>query len=327
MLSHRQTRPNSIDAVITWVDGEDPVHRAKRLHHLGRAPEELHENGTNPHRWACGDELGFCLRSIENNAPWIGNIFIITDAQTPDLSGFSKNLRAKIKIIDHQQIFAGYEHVLPTFNSLAIESMMWRIEGLAEHFIYFNDDVFLTAPLKPRDVFAGEYPVLRGKWVDNGDLGTKPEHAEDPALFHHFMQRNGATLAGFDAKRLFASAHVVHPLRISVFADLFARSEAAFLANISHRFRDISQFQPQSLHNGACLMAGEVAFAKEADHLHIRTGVVEDLSLEDVHALLRKALSPSIRFLCINDLSQIEAAIPDARDWIETAIAPLRRAA
>jgi hypothetical protein len=327
MLSRLQPDPTRIDAVITWVDGDDPAHKAKRLHYLGRAKEELHENGTNPHRWACGDELQFCLRSIENHAPWIGSIFIVTDAQTPELSELSKALRAKIKIVDHREIFAGFEHVLPTFNSLAIESMMWRIDGLAEHFLYFNDDVFLTAPLKPRDVFSGECPLLRGKWVDNCALGTKPEDFEDPALFHHFMQRNGATLAGFDAHQIFASAHVVHPLRVSVFADLFVRFEAAFLANISHRFRDISQFQPQSLHTGACLKAGQYGFATTADYLHIRTGVVEDMPPEDVRDLLRKALSPQIKFLCINDLSQIEAAIPDARDWIEAAIAPVRQAA
>ena len=77
----------AIDAVITWVDGADPAHRRKRERHMtpGRVP--LHANGINPHRWACADELGYCLRSIANNAPWINRIWIVTDAQSPDLSG------------------------------------------------------------------------------------------------------------------------------------------------------------------------------------------------------------------------------------------------
>ena len=322
MLAATQNHPMPIDAVITWVDGADRAHKAKRLRHLSPASAPLHENGINPHRWACSDELSFCLRSIENNAPWIGSIFIVTDAQIPDLSHLTASLRAKIKIVDHTQIFAGYEHALPTFNSLAIESMMWRIDGLAEHFIYFNDDVFLTAPLAPSDVFNGQNPVLRGKWRDQSLLGSSPHDLTDPTQFHDFMQRNAATLLGFKSEHIFASAHVVHPLRRSVFADLFARFPDAFLANIAHKFRDVSQFQPQSLHNGACILMDACVIHNAQDHLHLRTGAVEDYCVEDVKAFLQRALSPEIKFFCVNDLRQIEAAIPDARTWIEAAIAP-----
>ena len=149
-----------IDAVITWVDGDDPQHRAKRLHYQPQAPRNA--NAVNPHRWACNDELGYCLRSIANHAPWIGRIWIITDAQTPDLSRLPADLVSRIAIIDHRILFAGYESALPTFNSLAIETVLWRIPGLAEHFVYFNDDVFLTGPLAPGDLFCDGAPVLRG---------------------------------------------------------------------------------------------------------------------------------------------------------------------
>lgn len=327
MLSLYPNAPPQIDAVITWVDGDDPVHRAKRERYLGKAQDELHENGINPHRWACSDELSYCLRSIENHAPWIGNIYIITDAQNPDVSGLSQSLQAKIKIIDHTDIFSGYEHVLPTFNSLAIESMMWRIEGLAEQFIYFNDDVFLTAPLHPNDVFDGQHPVLRGKWVDHSGLGANPSDLADPAKFHDFMQVNGAALLGFGADHIFATAHVAFPMRRSVFAALFAQHKDAFIANIGYKFRDIAQFQPQNLHNGACISSGACLLQSQADHLHLRTGAVEDYPLDDVRAYLRKALTPQIKFLCVNDLRQVEDAIPDARDWIEAAIAPSKVAA
>jgi Stealth protein CR2, conserved region 2/Stealth protein CR1, conserved region 1 len=317
----------SIDAVITWVDGEDPAHKAKRLHYLLPNSMHLHENGINPHRWACGDELSFCLRGIENNAPWIGTIYIVTDAQSSDLSHLSKSLRAKIKIIDHREIFAGYHHVLPTFNSLAIESMLWRIEGLSERFIYFNDDVFLTAPLQEKDVFDGLKPVLRGKWIDFSQLGSQPEHLADPRLLHDFMQFNAAALLGFAPQHVFASAHVVHPMRVSVFADLFAQYEDAFLANIAHKFRAVSQFQPQSLHNGACLRSGQFSFADRGDSLHVRSGLIEDNAIAFIQDLFGKAISPDIKFLCINDLPQIEALIPDVRDWIEAAIRPIQLAA
>ncbi len=309
-----------IDAVITWVDGADPMHMQKREAHLGPAGDLLHENGTNPHRWACRDELGYCIRSIANHAPWIRRIWIVTDAQTPDLSELSQNMRDKVEVVDHHMLFDGYSWALPTFNSLTIESMIWRIPDLAEHFIYFNDDVFLTAPLHPDDVFQRSAPVLRGKWVDYSDLVNTSQH-NDPALFHHFTQINAASLIGYGPDHLFASAHVVHPMLKSVFAHLFDRHAQEFLSNLQHRFRDIGQFLPQGLHNHHCIQHNSCTLHFDEDHLHLRSGAITDYPLKDVTAYLRRALRPEYKFLCINDLGQVEAAIPQARKLIERAIA------
>ena len=315
-----------IDAVITWVDGAELAHRTKREAWMAKA-SPANENATNPHRWACSDELGYCLRSIGNHAPWIGRIWIVTDAQAPDLSALPGALRDRIAIIDHRQLFAGHEDALPTFNSLAIESLLWRIPGLSERFVYFNDDVFLTAPLAPGDVFAGLAPKLRGKWVDRRALLGDPASRNDPARLHDFTQVNAAILGGFGAERLFAGAHVVHPMRRSVFASLWARHRDAFLANIGHRFRDTSQFLPQGLHNHACIAAGNAVLTSADDYLHLRAGAVGDYGPADVRNYLRRAIEPGVKFLCVNDLPQVEAAIPDTRAWIEVAIGGMRKAA
>jgi hypothetical protein len=317
----------SIDAVITWVNGADPAHRRKREHYMARAQAPANENGTNPHRWACSDELDYCLRSIANNAPWIRRIWIVTDAQTPDLSSLDAVLRARISIVDHRVLFDGHAQALPTFNSLAIETMLWRIPGLAERFIYFNDDVFLTAPLQPGDVFRGDAPVLRGKWQDFSALESDPDQRRDPALLNAFTQVNAAVMMGFAADHLFAGAHVIHPMRRSIMAQLFDDHRAAFERNIAHRFRDVGQFLPQGLHNHACIKAGLARLETASDHRHLRTGAIIDYPLEAVRAYLRSALLPEVKFLCINDLPQLEAAIPDMRDWIERAIGAERKAA
>lgn len=308
-----------IDAVITWVDGDDPAHRAKRQRHQPHAPRNA--NATNPHRWACNDELGYCLRSIANHAPWIGRIWIITDAQVPDLAGLPADLLARISIVDHLTLFAGFEAALPTFNSLAIETLLWRIPGLADRFVYFNDDVFLTGPLAPGDLFQGDAPVLRGAWVDQSAIAADPASRSDPALLNALTQINAAALAGFGANRLFRAAHVVHPLRRSVLAGLYHQHHAAFVANLGHRFRCVSQFLPQGLHNHACIAAGEAVLHRREDHLHLRTGAVLDYPLPQVRAYLARACQPQFKFLCVNDLPQVEAAIPDTRAWIERAIA------
>ncbi len=313
------TKAARIDAVITWVDGLDPLHAANRLHFQPLAPRNI--NAINPHRWACNDELGYCLRSIANHAPWIGRVWIITDAQTPDLSRLPAELVERITIVDHLTLFAGHESVLPTFNSLAIETLLWRIPDLAEHFVYFNDDVFLTGPLTPGDLFRDDKPVLRGNWTDSRAIEADPASRDDPTLLNALTQINAAALAGFGAERLFRAAHVVHPMRRSVLARLYEQHRAAFMTNISHRFRCVSQFLPQSLHNHACIAADMAVLHSAEDHLHLRTGAVHDYPLPHVRAYLARAVLPQFKFLCVNDLPQVEAVIPETRDWIERAIA------
>lgn len=308
-----------IDAVVTWVDGNDPLHLAKRQRYQHEASSNT--NGINPHRWACNDELRYCLRSIANHAPWIARIWIITDAQQPDLSRLPPDLVERITIVDHRTLFAGYENALPTFNSLAIETLLWRIPDLAEHFVYFNDDVFLTGPLATSDVFINGMPVLRGGWVDKSAITADPACRDDPALLNEHTQLNAAALAGFGPDRLFRAAHVAHPLSRSVLARLYDQHQERFAANISHRFRCVSQFLPQGLHNHACIAAGNAVLQTTEDYLHLRTGAVYDYPLPDVQAYLARALQPRFKFLCVNDLPQVETAIPDARDWIERAIA------
>lgn len=315
-----------IDAVITWVDGADPVHATNRTGFMATAAG-WHVNGINPHRWACNDELGYCLRSIANHAPWIRRIWIVTDDQTPDLSHVPAEIRARTKIIDHRAIFAGYEAVLPTFNSLAIESLLWRIPGLAERFVYFNDDVFLTAPLRPEDLFQGEATVLRGRFEDHGAMLSCGAGRDDPVLLNKHVQANAAAMLGFSRDMLFAAAHVVHPMRRSVFAALFDALRDEFLVNISHRFRNVDQFLPQALFNHFTLLQGTAVIAGSDDHLHLRSGAMTDFTVAEVRAYLHRALQPGCKFLCINDLPAVAAAIPETRDVIEIAIGELQVAA
>lgn len=323
---HDQSPNAPIDAVITWVDGSSDRHRRERQKYQAQAKAPLHANAINPHRWMPSDEIRFCLQSINNNAPWLRYVWIVVDCETPDLANLPDALRRKIRIAYHRDIFSPFDDALPTFNSLAIESLLWRIDGLSERFLYFNDDVFLTALLQPDDVFDGDKPVLRGRWADFSALADQPEQHKDPALFHYVMQINAARLAGFDAGHLFTAAHVVHPLRRSVMARLFSDHRTAFLANIGHRFRDLSQFLPQGLHNHACIAADQARLQTHVDHCHIKSGQGQGKTVPETRVALRQALRPGIKFLCVNDLPQLERGVPEAREWLRRAIGGFDRA-
>lgn len=144
-----------IDLVYLWVDGSDPLWQTKRNKLIGKTEENSSTNCEG--RYANNDELKYSLRSIEMYAPWIRNIFIVTDNQVPEWLNTSNT---KIKIIDHKEIMPPQS--IPCFNSSVIEHFICRIPDLAEHFLYANDDMFINKPVTPCTFFGEDgLPIIR----------------------------------------------------------------------------------------------------------------------------------------------------------------------
>lgn len=144
-----------IDLVYLWVDGNDPDWKNKRNKILGLPSDSSGKDCEG--RYADNDELKYSLRSVEQFAPWIRKIFIITDNQVPK---WLDTHNSKIKIIDHSEILPA--QALPTFNSTVIEHALHNIPGLSEHFLYANDDMFFGRPVSPSDFFLHDgTPIVR----------------------------------------------------------------------------------------------------------------------------------------------------------------------
>lgn len=144
-----------IDLVYLWVDGNDPVWAAKRDSYIGKPVDGSGKNCAG--RYKDNNELMYSLRSVEKNAPWIHHIYIVTDGQTPKWL-YTGNPR--ISIVDHKEIMP--ESILPCYNSVVIEHHLHNIPGLSEHFIYANDDMFITREVTPYYFFTKEgQPVVR----------------------------------------------------------------------------------------------------------------------------------------------------------------------
>ena len=144
-----------IDIVYLWVNGNDPQWREKRN---SFTKENYSDEGMNSEaRYSDNGELKYSLRSIEKYAPWIRNIFIVTDNQTPEWLDLN---HPKVRIVDHTEILPS--EALPTFNSTVIEHALFRIPGLSEYLIYANDDMFLNRETSPADFFAPDgLPYIR----------------------------------------------------------------------------------------------------------------------------------------------------------------------
>lgn len=130
-----------IDVVYTWVNKDDPNWQQMWNDTF---PDRL----CNPDRFACKNELLYSLRSLAKYAPWVRNIYVVTNCAKPSWLGEQSNLRW----VSHEEIFPDPD-VLPVFNSHAIEACLHRIPGLSQRFIYLNDDFLLAEPCYPHDFF------------------------------------------------------------------------------------------------------------------------------------------------------------------------------
>lgn len=153
-----------IDIVYLWVDGNDAEWLARKNSFLGEKAT-LNTEAVSVARVTDNDELKYSLRSIEKFAPWIRKIFIVTDGQTPR---WLNTENAKIQIVDIRELLP--EEAFPCYNSVIIEHFLWKISGLAEHFLYANDDMFLNAAINPGFFFSSDgFPIVRLKRT----FGTK----------------------------------------------------------------------------------------------------------------------------------------------------------
>lgn len=140
-------KPFDIDVVFTWVDNRDQAWQQRyQAHNNAQGEAALYANDAA--RFTNHNELYYSLHSVRKYLPWVRNIYVVTDHQTP--SWFSQEKYPNVHIVDHTDIIP--TQYLPTFNSHVIEAHIHKIPGLSENFLYFNDDVFVARPL-PKEHF------------------------------------------------------------------------------------------------------------------------------------------------------------------------------
>ncbi|MEU1692443.1 stealth family protein [Streptomyces hirsutus] len=163
-----------VDVVYTWVDGEEPEMRAKRARYQERGIAEILDKETNASRYTSHDELKYSLRSLAMYADFVRHVYLVTDGQKPH---WLDDRAPGITVVDHRDIFP--QGVLPVFNSHAIETRLHHIPGLSEHYLYFNDDVFVGRRVTAEHFFHGsglmKIPVSPLK------IGVGKPHAEETA--------------------------------------------------------------------------------------------------------------------------------------------------
>lgn len=144
-------KEEDVDIVILWVDGNDPEWLKEKNNYQNYNKKNTTDSSENRYRdW---DNIIYLFRGIEKFAPWIRKVHFVTWGHLP--SWMNKNCK-RLNIVNHVDFIP--KQYLPTFNSHTIELNIHRIEGLADRFIYFNDDTFLLNQVKYEDFFKNGLP-------------------------------------------------------------------------------------------------------------------------------------------------------------------------
>lgn len=139
-----------IDFVVTWVNDEDSEWRSRRARASGEAHSALADSSDIRFRdWGL---LKYWFRAIESYCPWVRRVHLVTDTELPTWLA-TENTR--LNIVDGREL-KGRD--VDTFSSRSVESQLHRIDGLAEQYVYFNDDFFVGRPLGREFFFRGGLP-------------------------------------------------------------------------------------------------------------------------------------------------------------------------
>ncbi|GAA3699614.1 stealth family protein [Gordonia hankookensis] len=282
-----------IDLVFSWVDGSSKEWQAQRAERM--QGYVVGEGDDSEARFRQIDELRYALRSVHMYAPWIRRIFVATDSPKP--AWLSDDPR--VTFVRSEQFFAD-PSVLPTHNSQAVESQLHRIPGLAEHFLYSNDDMFFGRSVSPQMFFSPggvsmfiEAPIRIG-------LGSNNDQRSG---FENSARVNRGLLR--DRFGLVTTRHLEHaatPLRKSVMAEMEDLFPAEFAATAASTFRAETNISvTNSLYHYFALMSGRAVVQRSAKVKYVDT--TRASGFRQMDSLLKKR---SMDFFCLNDGSTPE---------------------
>ncbi len=249
-----------IDFVILWVDSNDYTWQKSKASYMPSTDDD--GSFVRYQNW---DNLRYWFRAVALYAPWVRKIHFVTCGQIPLWLNVEN---PKLHLVSHNDYMPA--DALPTFNSSAIEVGIHNIQGLADHFVYFNDDVFLTAPITPEFFFQNGVPcdmpgflmapqrvegnVFSSLLVNNSEIiqkhFTKKQILNkrtfewlNPAMGKTFLR----TLRYIGQKEFpgFVIPHLSVPYLKSDFQKVWEQEAAVLQATQHHRFRnekDVTHF-------------------------------------------------------------------------------------
>lgn len=254
------TKNMDIDFVITWVDMNDPKWQAKFSKYSNNKNNT--RNGVSKARFRDNGFLKYWFRGVDKFAPWVRKIHFITDGQKPD---WLDEKNPKINLVHHED-FIPFQF-LPTYNSVVIERYLYRIPGLTEHFVYFNDDFYIIDHVGkerffqnglPCDIAVFDYNPSWSQWYrrikNNIRIINRHFNKKEVMALHHdkwfdksygIKARWNYILKFYGKFITLRTPHNAQPYLKSTFNEVWAAAEKELTETSSNRFRSLSDYTPE----------------------------------------------------------------------------------
>jgi hypothetical protein len=117
-------KPQKVDIVYSWSG----------------IPNKNVQRSDSPQRYRYNSELQYSLRSLFKYAKWVNHIYILINPTT--LPPYWLKQNDWITVVNRCELFDNPKNC-PTYNSMAVHAICHKIKGLSNHFIIFDDDIFL----------------------------------------------------------------------------------------------------------------------------------------------------------------------------------------
>lgn len=249
-----------IDFVVTWVDMDDPAWRADFEKYSGKKGNT--KNGVSEARFRDYGFLKYWFRGVEKFAPWVRKVHFITSGQKPE---WLDENNPKINLVNHKDYIPA--QFLPTYNSVVIERYIHKIPGLAEHFVYFNDDFYIINKVSterffknglPCDIAVFQYNPSWSQWykriknnlrVINRHFDKKEVMTRDHDKWFHKSYGSKAylnyLLKPYGKFITLRTPHNAQPYLKSTFEEVWAVAEKELTETSVNRFRALNDLTPE----------------------------------------------------------------------------------
>lgn len=281
-----------MDAVITYVDGNDPLWQ-QDYRTVTRQPalsKRYRDWGTLP----------FLLRGIQRHMPFIERVFLVVarESQVPAWVD-----RTRLHVVLHADIIPAA--FLPTFNSTTIEMFLHRIPGLAEEYLYFNDDMFPVKDAVPADFFPEGIPTIGfSRHLLAGNLYKQQTRRSD-----HLARAALGLRSGLFFLR---PQHTCSPMLRSACEKAFAQVASQILASLTPL--RAPQNPNQYLFLDYLYLSGQ-ARARRIANRHLSLASATSAGLAEA------IVSPGQQLVCINDVEMSESRFQTLRTAMLEAFA------
>lgn len=249
-----------IDFVITWVDMNNQEWKKDFLKYSGK--QENCKNSVSEARFRDYGLLKYWFRGIEKFTPWVRKIHFVTSCQIPDWLDTSN---PRLHIVKHEDFIP--HQFLPTFNSVVIERYIHKIEGLADHFVYFNDDFYIINNISierffynglPRDIAIFQYNPSWSQWYvrikNNVRIINKHFNKKEVMAQYHdkwfnkvygFKAFMNYLLRPYSKFITLRTPHNAQPYLKSTFEEVWSAAEKELTETSSNRFRELTDYTPE----------------------------------------------------------------------------------